>query len=67
MRQSPFGDEFDVLNVQSDGNVVLYNGSGTAIWSTSTQGFGSSVVLNAQDDGNLVVYYNTNVAIWSLY
>jgi len=67
MQMSPYGDAFDWLAVQSDGNVVLYNGSGTAIWSTSTNGYGSSVFLSAQDDGNLVVYYNTNVAIWSLY
>lgn len=65
--QSPFGDAGDYLIVQADGNVVLYNGSSTYLWSTHTEGYGSSVVLNAQDDGNLVVYYNTDVAIWALY
>lgn len=67
MGQAPYGDANDYLAVQSDGNVVLYNGSNTALWWTSTDGYGSSVFLNAQNDGNLVVYYNTNVAIWSLY
>ena len=61
------GDTGNYLAMQTDGNLVLYNGSNSAIWSTSTNGYGSSAVLNAQDDGNLVVYYNTNVVIWALF
>jgi len=66
-RQSGDGDTGNYLVMQPDGNLVLYNGSGAAIWWTSTNGYGSSVFLNAQNDGNLVVYYNTNVPIWSLF
>lgn len=61
------GDTGNYLSMQTDGNLVLYNGSNTAIWEANTDGYGSSAFLSAQDDGNLVVYYNTNVPIWALY
>jgi hypothetical protein len=66
-RQSGNGDTGNHLVMQSDGNLVLIDGSGNPIWETHTNGYGSTAVLNAQDDGNLVVYYNTNVPIWSLF
>jgi hypothetical protein len=60
------GDSGNWLAMQSDGNLVLYNGSGSAIWDSSTNVYGSSTFLNVQNDANLVLYYNTNVAIWSI-
>ncbi len=40
---------------QSDGNFVVYDGHGGALWSTSTNGTASTEVLQ-QADGNLVMY-----------
>jgi hypothetical protein len=55
------------LTMQSDGNVVLYNGAGTvAGWSTSTYN-NAGAYLNVQDDGNLVVYTSSHSPVWSLY
>lgn len=48
---------------QSDGNVVLYNGS-RAIWSTGTHGRNTSSLV-MQGDGNLVLYSANGNALWS--
>jgi YD repeat-containing protein len=40
--------------MQTDGNFVLSNTSGVALWST---GPGSGVIIEMQDDGNLVEYH----------
>lgn len=46
--------------MQGDGNFVVYNGSGAALWSSNTGGvFGA--VMKMQGDGNMVVYQG-NVA-----
>ncbi len=55
------------VQMQIDGNFVLYSQPATAQWATNTEGYGSSAFLNLQNDGNLVVYYNTNVPIWSIF
>jgi hypothetical protein len=50
-------------NMQTDGNLVLYNQANEAIWASDTQGHpGAS--LRCQDDGNLVIYLN-GAALWS--
>jgi hypothetical protein len=50
---------------QSDGNIVLYNTySGTAVWSTGTNGR-STDTLVMQGDGNFVLYAPGGRAIWS--
>jgi hypothetical protein len=59
------GDTGDHLVVQGDGNIVLYNGSGAAIWATGTDPL-SGAYLSMQEDGNIVVYYN-NLAVWSVF
>ncbi|HEU4715352.1 MAG TPA: PA14 domain-containing protein, partial [Candidatus Saccharimonadales bacterium] len=52
------------LIMQSDGNLVLYNGS-TPVWSTGTNGHSGSY-LQVQNDGNLVVYTNyTGTYSWN--
>ena len=48
-------DPGDYLVVQLDGNVVIYNSAGVAVWSTRTAG-DIPTGLYLQDDGNLVVY-----------
>jgi len=51
------------LNMQTDGNLVLYNGSWSPIWATGTGGSGNQ--LNLQPDGNLVMYSNTGSPLWA--
>lgn len=49
------GRSTSILAMQTDGNVVLYNTRGKAIWATWTQG-NPGAWLAMQDDCNLVVY-----------
>jgi len=49
--------------MQSDGNLVTYNGSGAATWATGTYGR-TGVWLALQDDGNLVLYQGACTPIW---
>mgnify|MGYP002335825529 CR=1 FL=1 len=49
---------------QSDGNLVLYSATGTALWSSNTSGL-SAGPLRLQSDGNLVLYSATGTALWS--
>lgn len=53
------------LNMQSDGNLVLYE-DGAAVWATSWLGAptqsGSRAVMQA--DGNFVLYSSSNAALW---
>lgn len=50
------------LGVQSDGNVVLYSASGTALWDTGGLGITKFAV---QDDENVVGYNTAGQAAWS--
>ena len=53
------------LNMQGDGNLVLYDKYNNAQWSTGTHGKGSgSYRMVMQDDGNLVVY-SGSTSIWA--
>jgi hypothetical protein len=56
------------LSMQSDGNLVLYEGlpghPTTAIWSTGTYGTGGQRAV-MQGDGNFVLYDSANRALWS--
>lgn len=52
------------LDMQADGNLVLYSGTGKAIWFSNT--YGSGVVsFQVQNDGNLVLYNTKNIPKWS--
>lgn len=51
------------LILQSDGNLVLYNKNGKALWSSGTAG-NAGDRLEVQTDGNLVVY-NGNAVKWA--
>ena len=48
---------------QTDGNVVVYSASGSAMWDTGTHGQ-STEVLTMQDDGHLVLYRPDGSASW---
>lgn len=43
------------LVMQRDGNAVLYNNAGQALWASGTNGY-TSASLEMQTDGNLVIY-----------
>jgi hypothetical protein len=51
------------FNVQSDGNLVLRNSGGTALWVSRSNGT-SGNRLTMQGDGNLVLYTNSGTAVW---
>ncbi len=50
------------LTLQTDGNLVLYEGA-KALWASETVGSGATVAT-MQDDGNFVVYAGTT-AVWN--
>jgi hypothetical protein len=53
------------LNMQGDGNLVLYR-DGLAKWASSTNGKGKGPYqFYMQPDGNLVVYDSTKKALWA--
>jgi hypothetical protein len=52
-----------VLAMQTDGNLVLYEGS-TALWASHTAGSGATVAV-MQDDGNFVLYTTAGKAVWA--
>lgn len=47
---------------QRDGNLVLTNSSGQALWATGTEGRGKTLAI--QDDGNIVIYGDSG-ALWA--
>lgn len=51
------------LSLQTDGDLVLRDEHGKAVWSTGTHASGTHVVF--QGDGNLVLYSSTNATLWS--
>ncbi|RFA12505.1 hypothetical protein B7R22_15405 [Subtercola boreus] len=52
------------LVFQTDGNRVLYNDSGRALWHSQTHGRGASKI-SLQSDGNVVIYRADNVPLWA--
>ncbi|MDH5179113.1 MAG: hypothetical protein OEZ39_02425 [Gammaproteobacteria bacterium] len=53
----------DKLEMQANGNLVIYKGQ-YPVWSSGTHGNPGSV-LSMQDDGNLVIYNKYNKPIWA--
>ncbi len=51
------------LTVQSDGNVVIYNSSSKAVWTTKTSG-NPGARLAMTSTGDLAVYATTNRVLW---
>ena len=52
------------LTMLADGNLALFDGSGTELWSAKTYGH-AGAYASMQTDGNLVVYDKTGHALWS--
>lgn len=52
-----------LLAFQPDGNLVVYNPNGVAVWNSMTGGKGATR-LSLQPDGNLVIYAGTR-ALWA--
>lgn len=52
------------LTMLADGNLALFDGSGTELWSTKTYGH-AGAYASMQTDGNLIVYDKTGDALWS--
>ena len=53
-----------VFKLQGDGNLVLRNASGTALWTSGTNG-SRAQSLNMQSDGNLVLRNASSTSLWS--
>ncbi|KAK5988267.1 Mannose-specific lectin [Cladobotryum mycophilum] len=53
------------IKMQEDGNLVMYDNNGTAIWHTNTASptGDSTVICAVQNDGNVVLYKGT--PIWA--
>jgi hypothetical protein len=51
------------LELQTDGNLVLYNPSGRPTWATGTEGRGA--ILKIHGDGNVVLYDAANRPLWA--
>ncbi|HJZ72833.1 MAG TPA: hypothetical protein VKE51_13905 [Vicinamibacterales bacterium] len=51
------------MQTQRDGNLVPYDGSGTAVWASDTAGYDSAYLL-MQDDGSAVICKNT-LSVWA--
>ena len=48
---------------QSDGNLVVYDGGGQALWNSGTSGT-PDAVLRLQADGNAVIYNGAGLPLW---
>jgi hypothetical protein len=69
-QRMPVGDSLQSVNqnfslqLQTDGNLVLYEEGGGAIWSTNTNGKHAEYLV-LQVDGNLVLYGENGSVLWS--
>ena len=52
------------LELQSDGNLVVYDRNGAALWASRTAG-NPGARLAIQNDGNLVIYSSGNKMVWT--
>ncbi|MDO8615627.1 MAG: hypothetical protein Q7T33_07810 [Dehalococcoidia bacterium] len=50
--------------MQTDGNLVIYNTSGWAIWASNTWGYPGAYLLD-QQDANTVIYWTNQTALWA--
>ena len=54
------------LDIQSDGNLVLYAGGSAAIWATGTGG-NAGAYVKMQNDCNLVVYSGDGTIVSTVF
>jgi hypothetical protein len=52
------------LDMQDDGNLVVYSVGGTSLWASDTAG-NPGAILEIQNDANLVIYGSSGSALWS--
>jgi hypothetical protein len=58
------GRSGEVCILQHDGNLVIYDAQGNALWSSDTwQHAGSRLVV--QSDGNVVIYAPAGPPVWA--
>ncbi len=50
--------------MQHDGNFVVYNSQGVAVWASATDG-NSGAYLSVHNDGRLIVYSASGAVLWS--
>lgn len=50
--------------IQSDGNLVIYNSKGAAVWASGTSG-NPNAKLAVQSDGNIVIYRSNGSVAWA--
>jgi hypothetical protein len=50
--------------MQGDGNLVVYDAAGTAVWASGTHREPGSRLF-MQNDGNLVIYNRDNRPVWA--
>lgn len=54
------------LSVQNDGNLVVYDGTGTAIWAGNTWGVGRPPFMAVlENDGAFVLFDKNHTKMWS--
>jgi len=53
-------DKFKCI-FQNDGNLVVYQSNGIAIWASNTNGS----ILSVQEDGNIVIYDSEYSPVWN--
>jgi Protein of unknown function (DUF2515) len=53
-----------VANMQTDGNLVVYDSAGRPLWASNTAGHGGSNLL-VQNDGNVVIYDRGGHPLWA--
>ncbi len=61
---APYRGTSGNLFLQSDGNLVVRDNAGRALWQSHTAGAGPDLSLTMQDDGNLVLRAPTGRALW---
>jgi streptogrisin C len=50
--------------MQTDGNLVVYNGASAPVWNTGTGGRNGATLL-VQNDGNVVLYDHQWNVLWN--
>lgn len=55
------------LAMQTDGNLVLYDRFGRALWASNTEDNPGAYLANQLSDGNLVVYNTSSQPLWATY
>jgi hypothetical protein len=51
--------------MQGDGNLVIYDGNGVAIWASRTSFRHPGAFLVVQTDGNVVIYDVDGTPLWA--